>query len=197
MNANIVLWTRQCLACRRNKVQRHTISPPSTVAVPDVSFHHVHLDLVGPLPQSRGFTHMLIAVDRFTRWPIAFPTSNTSADNIVMVLLTPWIANFGVPATITADRGSQFTSALFDKFTRLLGCAHIPTTAYHPVSNGLVERLQRQLKSALMSHPVPHNWSDNNTNIQSEIRSAVKEDIYCTTVELVYGTPILLPGELV
>ncbi|BHF62685.1 hypothetical protein SprV_0200567000 [Sparganum proliferum] len=49
-NSGIALWTKQRLACQKNKVHRHTFSPPSTFAVPDVRFNHVHLDLIGPLP---------------------------------------------------------------------------------------------------------------------------------------------------
>ncbi|BHF85394.1 hypothetical protein SprV_1002855900 [Sparganum proliferum] len=195
MNSDIALWTKQCLACQKNKVHRHTFSPPSTFAVPDVRFHHVHLDLVGPLPPSRGYTHILTAVDRFTRWPIAVPISDTSAENIAMVFLTHWISTFGVPATLTTDRGSQFQSSLFREFTKLLGCAHITTTAYHPASNGLVERLHRQLKSALMSQT--ESWSVNLPLVLLGIRSSVKEDIQCTAAELVYGTPLRLPGEFV
>nr|VZI19045.1 unnamed protein product [Spirometra erinaceieuropaei] len=197
MNSDIALWTKQCLACQKNKVHRHTFSPPSTFAVPDVRFNHVHLDLIGPLPPSRGYTHILTAVDRFTRWPIAVPISDTSAENIAMVFLTHWISTFGVPATLTTDRGSQFQSSLFREFTRLLGCAHITTTAYHPASNGLVERLHRQLKSALMSQTESATWSVNLPLVLLGIRSSVKEDIQCTAAELVYGTPLRLPGELV
>ncbi|BHF70471.1 hypothetical protein SprV_0301352200 [Sparganum proliferum] len=176
MNSDIALWTKQCLACQKNKVHRHT-SPPSTFAVPDVRFNHVHLDLIGLVPPSRGYTHILTAVDRFTRWPIAVPISDTSAENIAMVFLTHWISTFGVPATLTTDRGSQFQSSLFREFTRLLGCAHITTTAYHPASNGLVERLHRQLKSALMSQTESTTWSVNLPLVLLGIRSSVKEDI--------------------
>ncbi|BHF78091.1 hypothetical protein SprV_0602120100 [Sparganum proliferum] len=187
----------KCLACQKNKVHRHTFSPSSTLAVPDVRFHHVHLDLVGPLPQSRGYTHILTAVDRFTRWPIAVLISDSSAENIAMVFLTHWISTFGVPATLTTDRGSQFQSSLFREFARLLRCAHITTTAYRPASNGLVERLHRQLKSALMSQTESANWIVNLPLVLLGIRSSVKEDIQCTAAELVYGTPLRLPGEFV
>nr|VZH94975.1 unnamed protein product [Spirometra erinaceieuropaei] len=197
MNSDIALRNRQCLACQKNKVHRHTSSPPSTFAVPDVRFNHVHLDLIGLLPPSRGCTHILTAVDRFTRWPIAVPISDTSAENIALVFLTQWISTFGVPATLTTDRGSQFQSSLFREFTRLLGCAHITTTAYHPASNGLVERLHRQLKSALMSQTESATWSVNLPLVLLGIRSSVKEDIQCTAAELVYGTPLRLPGEFV
>nr|VZI17416.1 unnamed protein product [Spirometra erinaceieuropaei] len=139
--------------------------------------------------------HILTAVDRFTRWPIAVPVSDTSAENIAMVFLTHWISTFGVRANFTTDRGSQFQSGLFREFTKLLGCAHITTTAYHPAANGLVQRLHRQLKSALMSQTASASWSDNRSLVLLDIRSSVKEDIQYTTAELVYGTPIRLPGE--
>ncbi|BHF85615.1 hypothetical protein SprV_1002878400 [Sparganum proliferum] len=197
MNSDIALWTKECVACQANKVHRHTFSPPSTFAVPDVRFNHVHLDLIGLLPPSLGYTHILTAVDRFTRWPIAVPISDTSAENIAMVFLTHWISTFGVPATLTTDRGSQFQSSLFREFTRLLGCAHIATTAYHPASNGLVERLHRQLKSALVFQTELATWSVNLPLALLGIRSSVKEDIQCTVAELVYGTPLRLPGEFV
>nr|VZI24554.1 unnamed protein product [Spirometra erinaceieuropaei] len=156
-------------------VSTHPI-PSKYLAVPDVRFNHVHLDLIGPLPPSLGYTHILTAVDRFTRWPIAVPISDTSAENIAMVFLTRWISTFGVPATLTTDRGSQFQSSLFREFTRLLGCAHITTTAYHPASNGLVERLHRQCKSTLMSQTESATWSVTLPLVLLGIRSSVKED---------------------
>ncbi|VDN13174.1 unnamed protein product [Dibothriocephalus latus] len=48
-----------------------------------------------------------------------------------------------------------------------------------------------------MSHPAPHNWSDNIPLALLEIRAAVKEEIQCTAADLVYGTSVRLPGELV
>nr|VZI32676.1 unnamed protein product [Spirometra erinaceieuropaei] len=143
MNFDIALWTKQCLACQKNKVHRHTFSPPSTFAVADVRFNHVHLDLFGPLPPSHEYTHILTAVDRLTRWSIAVPISDTLAENIAIVFLSRWMSTFGVPATLTTDCGSQFQASLFREFTRLPGYAHITTTAYHPASIGLVGGLHR------------------------------------------------------
>ncbi|BHF67339.1 hypothetical protein SprV_0301036500 [Sparganum proliferum] len=174
----------------------HSLSHPG-IRAGHVRFNHAHLDLIGPSPPSRGYTHILTAVDRFTRWPIAVPISDTSAENIAMVFLTHWISTFGVPSTLTNDRGSQFQSSLFREFTRLLGCAHITTTAYHPASNDLVERLHRQPKSAMMSQTESATWSVNVPLVLLGIRSSVKEDIQCTAAELVYGTPLRLPGEFV
>nr|VZI21823.1 unnamed protein product [Spirometra erinaceieuropaei] len=99
--------------------------------------------------------------------------------------------------TLTTDRGRQFQPSLFREFTRLLGYAHVTTTAYHPASTGLVEHLHRQLKSALMSQTESATWSVNLPLVLLGIRSSVKEDIQCTVAELVHGTPLRLPGEFV
>ena len=58
-----------------------------------------------------------------------------------------WVAHFGVPATITTDKGTQFTSAMWQCIA--LCVKQVQTTAYHPQFNGMVEGLHQQLKAAI------------------------------------------------
>uniref|UniRef100_A0A1X7UDA4 Integrase catalytic domain-containing protein n=1 Tax=Amphimedon queenslandica TaxID=400682 RepID=A0A1X7UDA4_AMPQE len=58
--------------------------------------------------------------DRFTRWPEAFPLRDISALTIARALVAGWISRFGVPSTVTTDRGSQFESSVLAQLTRLL-----------------------------------------------------------------------------
>ena len=197
MNKDVRSWARECPQCQRCKIQRHTRSPIAPISTPDERFAHVHIDLVGPLPSSQGYTHLLTMVDRFTRWPEAIPVADTSAITIARAFVANWVARFGTPATITSDRGGQFTSTLWREINWLLGTRHIRTTAYHPCANGMVERLHRQLKSALKASPSPDRWVDNMPLILLGMRSTVKEDLGHTCSELVYGTTLRLPGDLV
>jgi hypothetical protein len=48
---------------------------------------HIHIDLVGPLPQSCGHTFLFTIVDRTSRWPEAIPLQSTTAEECVKVLL--------------------------------------------------------------------------------------------------------------
>ncbi len=195
INADVRRWTRSCIPCQRSKVQRHTVAPLSSFPTPDTRFDIVHIDLVGPLPPSRGFTYLLTCVDRFTRWPEALPISGITAEVVAQAFISGWIARFGVPSTIVTDRGRQFESNLWHALMTLLGTKRARTTSYHPQSNGMVERFHRQLKAALKAHDNPSAWMDSLPLVLLGIRTALKEDVGATAAEMVYGTTIRLPGE--
>ena len=149
MHSDIKRWTRSCLPCQLSKVTRHTVSPLSSFPVPDAWFDNIHVDIVGPLPPSHGWMYLLTCVDRFTRWPEAFPLKDISADSVARALVSGWIARFGVPSTITSDRGGQFQSSLWEQLTNMLGTTRLRTTSYHPQANGLVERFTVSLRELL------------------------------------------------
>lgn len=187
-------WARTCVPCQRSKINRHTHSPPAQLPPVNRRFEHVHLDIVGPLPPSNGQRYLVTLIDRFSRWPEAIPIGDVSAESVAYAVLNGWISRFGTPATITTDRGSQFASALFRALTSLLGVHHIQTTAYHPASNGMIERWHRTLKAALTAHLSPH-WTDLLPVVLLGLRSSLLPTCGASVAELVYGEPIRLPSD--
>jgi len=124
-------------------------------------------------------------VDRFFRWPEAFALPDISADTNAKAFLDCWISRFGVSETLTTDRGGQFESFLWRGLMRKLGIRHICTTAYHPSANGMVERLHRALKAALLASTPETSWRQALPLVLLGIRTAIKRDLGKTVPELV------------
>ena len=68
----------------------------------------------------------------------------------------------GTPEHVVTDRGPQFTAQLFEKTSELLDTRHHKTTAYHPQSDRLVERLNQTLIQMIATYidQNQRNWDD-------------------------------------
>ncbi|XP_062541818.1 uncharacterized protein LOC134209805 [Armigeres subalbatus] len=71
---------------------------------------------------------------------------------------------------------------------------HIRTTAYHPQSNGIIERWHRSLKASILCHDT-ERWCDHLPVILLGLRTVYKEDIKASPAEMVYGTTLRIPSE--
>jgi len=139
---------------------------------------------VGPLLPSGPYRYCLTAVDRYTRWPEAWPLENITAESVAKTLFAGWISRFGLPRRIATDQERKFASNLF----KALG---IPLVS---AANGMVERLHRQLKNAISCNR-GSTWLDALPVALLGIRNAFKPDIQAIAAEMVCGEPLRLPGE--
>jgi hypothetical protein len=69
-------------------------------------------------------------------------------------------------------------------------------SAYHPQSKVMVERVHRQLKNALRARGAGPAWHSHLPWVLLGLRAAPKEDSAVSSDELVTGTPLILPGQL-
>jgi transposase InsO family protein len=130
---------RTCEGCqfyaRKTNLPAHALQ---TIPV-TWSFAVWGLDIVGPLRKAPGgYTHLLVAVDKFSKWIEAHPITNLQAEKVV-TFFTNIIHRFGVPNSIITDNSSQFTGRKFldfcDKYHILVDWAAVA----HPQTNGQVE----------------------------------------------------------
>lgn len=67
MHKDIAKWSRTCADCQASKINRHMHIRPAQFVAPKSRFEKVHIDIVGPLPNSKGFSYLLTMIDRFYR----------------------------------------------------------------------------------------------------------------------------------
>lgn len=142
----------ECSVCAAHSKSSVPCSPPlQPIPLPEGPWRDLQLDIIGPLagghPQCR---FGLVLVDRYSRWPeVAFAPSATSA--LVIDFLEGIFAREGYPERLHTDNGSQFCSTEFQHFLRAGGVRHLRSSPYSPQSCGMVERLNRTVKDAVMT----------------------------------------------
>jgi hypothetical protein len=104
-----------------------------------------NLDIVGPLRQAPGgLTHLLIAVDKFSKWIEARPIVNVYSEEAVS-FFTDIIYRFGIPNTIVTDNGTQFTGKKFLNFCNNNHICVDCSAVAHLKMNGQVDRVNNMI----------------------------------------------------
>jgi transposase InsO family protein len=78
-----------------------------------------------------------------TKWPEVFPVRDQTAPTIAKLLVEKIICCHGVPNRLLSDIGANFLSNLLKEGYSLMGIKKLNTTAYHPQTDGLVERFNK------------------------------------------------------
>ena len=110
-------------------------------------FYHVSVDIMGPLPMSKGYKYILMIGDNFSRWFEAIPLMEITAKAVCMSFIESWVSRYGIPEFIHSDNGVQFTSNLFRDMCSALNIVRTRSTLYHPQGNAKVERINEPLRT--------------------------------------------------
>jgi hypothetical protein len=111
--SDVAAWVNNCQQCERAKASRQHTAAVQPIAIPARRFTHIHVDIVGPLPAATcGSRYLFTVVDRSSLWLEALPMPDIAATSCADALIAGWISRYGVPAQLTSDRGTQFTSAI-------------------------------------------------------------------------------------
>ena len=198
MKRDVEDWVRRCAECSTRKTFKKKRAPlqPSEIGFP---FERVAMDILGPLPRTeRANRYILVVSDYFTRWPEAYALPNQEASTIARILINEFFARYGVPYQLHSDQGANFDSKLIKELCMMLGIKKTRTTAYHPQSDGLVERLNRTLLDLLSLNAidVQESWDVQLGLVLMAYRSSVQTSTGFTPYLLLTGREMRVPIDI-
>ncbi|MBW0560074.1 hypothetical protein O181_099789 [Austropuccinia psidii MF-1] len=99
--------------------------------------------VTGPFPGGKeNYNAGLIIVDRFRKSMRCLPChKEDTAMDIALLFWNNIISTCGVPKIVISDRDPKFTSEFWTNFYEMLGTKLEFSTAYHPETDGLAERM--------------------------------------------------------
>ena len=114
------------------------------------------------------------------------------------ILLEEFMFRYGIPHQIHSDQGSEFDSELIRELCKLLRIHKTRTTAYHPQSDGQVERANRTIKALLSSmvNDSMDDWDERLPYATFAYRTSTHATTKCTPNLLMLGREINLPIDL-
>ncbi|KAG3141141.1 hypothetical protein PC128_g25037 [Phytophthora cactorum] len=125
-------------------------------------FYLVVADAVAPPPTpERGNKYNLEFAKFFTRWVEAITVKSLDTITFVEVMVGGVISRHGVQEGLLSDRGPNFTSGLTRSLTsKTSRIKKLFSTAYHPQTQGLVERFNVTLLNMLRMyvHKSQKDW---------------------------------------
>jgi Integrase core domain len=146
LKADLKNAVKSCRACHLSK---HRLTRRQAKVIewhPPARFHTVVMDTTEKFPASvRGHKKELVIGDLFTRFVIAIPIKDEAASTIATILFERWISVFGPPVRLVSDQGKPLVSAVVRHLCVRIGTNKIETSAYHPQTDGFVERYNRTL----------------------------------------------------
>lgn len=150
-------WIRSCTACQQRKTPRLPPAGKLQPLIVNEPWHTVAVDAMGPLDKTtHGNQYILVFSDLFTKWVEAFAVPSIDAETYAKIFVEQIVCRFGPPQRLLSDRGSNFLAQVSNAIYDLLKIKKISTSAYHPQTDGLVERFNHTLADMIATAEINH-----------------------------------------
>ncbi|GFW19412.1 transposon Tf2-6 polyprotein [Trichonephila clavipes] len=172
------------LANKKTGKKEGFFNPISKESIPLSTYH---VDFIGPLPSTnKSYQHIFTVVDAFTKFTWLYPVKTVSAES-ALEKLKQQQKTFGNP--IRSDRGSAFTSKLFNDYCDEENIQHLQIATGVPRGNGQVERIHRTLIPVLtkLSLDDSTKWYKYVDRLQRILNSTISRSTKWTPFELLVG----------
>jgi transposase InsO family protein len=113
------------------------------------------------LPRTQsGYDSIWLIVNRLTKVAHFIPVKTTySRPQLAELYMSKIVCLHGVPKKIVSNRGTQFTSKVWERLHETLDTQWCFNSAYHPQTNGQIERVNQILEDMLRAYALQYGRS--------------------------------------
>ncbi|KAM4067998.1 integrase core domain-containing protein [Hirsutella rhossiliensis] len=160
------IWVPNHEPCARGLCRRRLDSDVRQfpLPIPDRIWSELSIDFVTDLPptKSNGSTNLMVVTDRLSKSVVLESLKDITAETTARALLRNVVQHHGVPRAIVTDRGTQFTSRLWQRLCELLRVKQRLSTAWHPETDGATERANQEVERYLriFAAYAQDNWEE-------------------------------------
>ena len=200
LKSDVSKHCKSCHTCQMVGKPNQTIPKAHLQPIPafEEPFSRIIIDCVGPLPKTKsGCEYLLTIMCASTRFPEAIPLRNIKTKTIVKALVK-FFTFVGLPKSVQSDQGSNFMSGIFQQVMHELGIKQYRSSAYHPESQGALERFHQTLKNMIRSYcfDTEKDWDEGIHFLLFAARESVQESLGFSPFELVFGHTVRGPLKL-
>ncbi|GKC34316.1 putative reverse transcriptase domain-containing protein [Tanacetum coccineum] len=149
------------------------------------------MDFVTKLPRTpRGYDIIWVIVDRLTKSAHFLPMrENDFMDKLARLYLKEVVKRHGIPVSIIYDYDGRFTSNFWRAYQKALGTRLDMSTAYHPQTDGQIERTIHILEDMLRACMIDfrNGWERYLPLIEFSYNNSYHASIKAALFEVLYG----------
>lgn len=136
-------------------------------------------------------------MDYYTKWAEAGALCSKTAVEVAQFLAGLFFRH-GLPAIIMSDQGREFVNRLHDELFLVSGVRHMVSTAYHPQTNGLIEKFNQTLQRSLLKMVGENQdeWYKYLDSVVFAYNSSMQSSTKYSPFFLLYGRDPRLPVDL-
>ncbi len=144
-------YVKSCDTCARSKAPRHRpFGLLQPLPIPSRPWGSIAMDFITDLPTVRAKNSILVVVDRLTKMAhFTLCYKSITVEETTQLILDGIVRLHGLPKEIVSDRSPQFASKFWRRLFELLGVDIWLSLAFHPETDGQIERTNQTLEQYL------------------------------------------------
>ncbi|XP_034213010.1 uncharacterized protein LOC117625580 [Prunus dulcis] len=165
-----------------------------------MAIQRMAMDLIGKiyLASSKQHCFIIVATGYFTKWVEAKPVKSTTSQEIITFIEEQIIHRFGIPGSITTNRGSYFISREMLDMAESFKFKLLQSTPYYAQANGQAESSNKVIINIIrkMLEKNPKQWHEKLSETLWAYRTSKRDATGMTPYALTYGHDAILPMEI-